>query len=1309
MSESGEVLVLTGASALSRFRKKAILDRVQSVDSNIIDVHAAYRYFIHLDSPFEEHHCSILRQLLDVADSKDGAQDDRLLVVPRIGTISPWSTKATNIIHRCGLTQVKRVERGIAWCFKRGSSEKSQDGLNVAVLLYDAMTESVLHESSGLARLFQPASPKPLQCVDVMQGGCQALEQANSEFGFALSDDEIDYLVDQFQKLGRNPTDVELMMFAQVNSEHCRHKIFNADWIIDCDAKSHSLFGMIRETHKQHPAGTLVAYNDNAAVIEGVGRGRFFANATTREYQTCEEPVHIVAKVETHNHPTAISPFPGAATGSGGEIRDEGATGRGAKPKAGITGFSVSNLRIPGALQPWEDSEAKPERIASPLQIMLEGPVGGASFNNEFGRPSIGGYFRTFEQYVDGDGVRGYHKPIMVAGGLGNIRESHIGKNNIPPGAAIVVLGGPAMLIGLGGGAASSMATGASSEYLDFASVQRSNPEMQRRAQEVIDRCWALGDANPILSIHDVGAGGLSNALPELVHDADSGAYFDLRAVLSDDPGMSPMQIWCNEAQERYVLAIAQDNLDAFKKICERERCLYSVVGTATEDQQLLLQDDNFANASNDEKLQQRYDAPIDLSMGLLFGKPPKMERDVQRKRVYPRKFDTSAIDVADAVERILHLPGVADKTFLITIGDRSVTGLVHRDPMVGPWQVPVADVAVTLAGYETFCGEAMAMGERSPLALVDAPASGRMAISEAITNIAAAQIDSIEQIKLSANWMVPAGYPGADAALYDTVEAIGLGFCPKLGVAIPVGKDSMSMQTRWQEGGEEKAVTAPLSLVITAFAPVADVRKTLTPQLKRLDEPTELLLIDLGEKKNRMGGSVLAQVYAQTGDETPDVDAAQLREFFKTIQSLNRDNCLLAYHDRSDGGLFVTVCEMAFAGRAGISVCLDKLGNDVVTSLFSEELGVVIQIRCDERDQVMRQFDGAGLGDLVTVLGSVDGEDRVAFTHNEKEVYANSRATLHRMWSETTWRMQSLRDNPECAQQQYDAISDTNNPGLHARLTFDPAEDVAAPLIGIGVKPRVAILREQGVNGHIEMAHAFHRAGFSAIDVTMSDIQASEAKLEDFNGLVACGGFSFGDVLGAGQGWAKSILFNNLLRDQFATFFDRNDGFALGVCNGCQMLAALREIIPGTKHWPKFVRNQSAQFEGRLVMMSIPENRSLFFDGMTESRFPVVVAHGEGLAEFSNEDDISVLVQDKLVTMQFVDNYGKTTQIYPYNPNGSPQGIAGLTNDDGRVTIMMPHPERVCRSATNSWHPAEWGDDGPWLRMFRNARVWVN
>ncbi len=1309
MTGNGEVLVLIGTSAISRFRKKAILDRVQAVDATIVDVDAAYRYFAHLDSKLDARERSILNQLLDVACDESSARHGGLLVVPRIGTISPWSTKATDIVHRCGLSQVIRAERGVLWTFEHSSDSASKDWTLLESLLHDPMTESVLPESFDLARLFQPAPPEPLQCVDVMQGGREALVQANAEFGFALSDDELDYLVDQFQKLERNPTDVELMMFAQVNSEHCRHKIFNADWIIDGDAKAHSLFGMIRETHRQHPNGTLVAYNDNAAVIEGSGNGRFFAHPGTREYQNCEEPVHIVAKVETHNHPTAISPFPGAATGSGGEIRDEGATGRGAKPKAGVTGFSVSNLRIPGALHPWETEESKPARIASALQIMLEGPIGGASFNNEFGRPNIGGYFRTFEQHIEGDGVRGYHKPIMVAGGLGNIRASHIGKNNIPAGAAIIVLGGPAMLIGLGGGAASSMATGASSEQLDFASVQRSNPEMQRRAQEVIDTCWALGDANPILSIHDVGAGGLSNALPELVHDSDSGACFDLRAVLSDDPGMSPMQIWCNEAQERYVLAIARENLEAFRKICERERCLYAVVGTATQDQQLILRDQKFVNTSNDKTLQQRYDKPIDLSMELLFGKPPRMERQVEHKIIPRKKFDTSNVDLTDAVERVLRLPGVADKTFLITIGDRSVTGLVHRDPMVGPWQVPVADVAVTLAGYETLCGEAMAMGERPPLALINAPASGRMAIGEAITNIAAANIDSIEQIKLSANWMVPAGYPGEDAALYDTVEAVALGFCPQLGVAIPVGKDSMSMQTRWREGGKEQSVTTPLSLVITAFAPVTDVRKTLTPQLAFPDEPTELLLIDLGAKRNRMGGSALAQAYRQTGDEAPDIDAARLRAFFEVIQTLNNKSLLLAYHDRSDGGLFITLCEMAFAGRAGIDVRLDGLGDDAVSTLFNEELGAVVQIRCAQRDQVLGQLKEFGLGDLVSVLGAVNNEDSIVFTLNQTTIYASLRTELHRIWSETTWRMQSLRDNPECAQQQYDALLDTSDPGLHAELTFDPAYDVTAPYINTGVKPRIAVLREQGVNGQVEMAYAFHRAGFAAVDVTMSDIEPSAVTLNDFSGLVACGGFSFGDVLGAGQGWAKSILFNAGLRDQFAAFFDRADSFALGVCNGCQMMAALREIIPGTTHWPAFMRNQSEQFEGRLVMTKIPDNRSILFEGMAGSRFPVVVAHGEGLAEFSNAGDISALVQNKLVTMQYVDNYGTTTENYPYNPNGSPQGITGLTNHDGRVTIMMPHPERVCRTVSNSWHPDEWGEEGPWMRMFRNARVWVN
>ncbi len=1310
MTDSGEVLALHGANAMSGFRHKAVVERLKYVDRYIVDARASYRYFVHLQSALDTEQRSVLEQLLDCTAPLTGpSSSTELLIVPRVGTISPWSTKATDIIHRCGLTAVKRIEHGVCWQIDPTSGYEIDNWEIISALLHDPMTESVLYEVSRVTELFQPASPKPLVCVDVIQGGRQALERANSESGFALSNDEIDYLVAQFQKLNRNPTDVELMMFAQVNSEHCRHKIFNADWIIDGDTMPHSLFGMIRETHEKNPKGTLVAYEDNAAAIEGVGRGRFFSDPVTGEYHTHDEAVHFVAKVETHNHPTAISPFPGAATGSGGEIRDEGATGRGAKPKAGITGFSVSNLRIPAALQPWEEPECKPKRIASPLQIMLEGPVGGASFNNEFGRPNIGGYFRTFEQPIDGDGVRGYHKPIMVAGGLGNIRNAHIGKKNIPAGSSIVVLGGPAMLIGLGGGAASSMATGASSEQIDFASVQRSNPEMQRRAQEVIDRCWAMGKSNPILSIHDVGAGGLSNALPELVHSENGGACFNLRSVLSDDSGMSPMQIWCNEAQERYVLAIDREQLEEFEAICKRERCLYSVVGTATQDGHLLLQDDAFENITSDNDLQKRYDHPIDLGMELLFGKPPKMQRDVRRKQAELVHFDTSNIEIEDAVERVLRLPGVADKTFLITIGDRSVTGLVHRDPMVGPWQVPVADVAVTIAGYETFCGEAMAMGERPPLALINAPASGRMAIGEAITNIAAAPINSIEQIKLSANWMVAAGYPGEDAALYDTVKAITLEFCPRLGLSIPVGKDSMSMQTRWQEEGQEHIVTAPLSLVITAFAPVSDVRETLTPQLQIVGEPTELLLIDLGAKKNRVGASALAQVYGQIGDQAPDVDdATRLRVFFDAIQSLNREAYLLAYHDRSDGGLFITLCEMAFAGRVGASIRLDELGEDVVAALFNEELGAVIQIRRKDRDAVMAVLQRVGLGDMTIVLGQVSADDRLVFSRNGREVYKNSRTHLHRIWSETTWRMQSLRDNPECAQQQYDSILDADDPGLHAKLTFIPQDDVCAPFIASGVKPRAAILREQGVNGHVEMAHAFHRAGFTAVDVTMTDIQSGDVNLDDYKGIVACGGFSFGDVLGAGQGWAKSILFNPAMRDRFSAFFDHADTFALGVCNGCQMMAALREIIPGTAHWPKFTHNRSEQFEGRLVMIAIPENRSLFFNGMARSRFPVVVAHGEGLAKFDDEDAVSALIQNRQVIMQFVDNYGGATETYPYNPNGSPDGITGLTNADGRVAIMMPHPERVYRTATNSWHPADWGDDGPWLRMFKNARVWV-
>jgi phosphoribosylformylglycinamidine synthase len=1125
------------------------------------------------------------------------------------------------------------------------------------------------------------------------------------------------------------------MMFAQANSEHCRHKIFNADWVIDGEPRTKSLFSMIRNTHEQNPGGTVVAYADNSAVMEGARIARFYPGKDNA-YGYAEEQTHILMKVETHNHPTAISPFPGAATGVGGEIRDEGATGRGAKPRAGLSGFSVSNLGIPEFIQPWEAHPemepdhpyGKPARIASALQIMLEGPIGGAAFNNEFGRPNLAGYFRTFEERV-GSEMRGYHKPIMLAGGIGHIAQRHSFKEEFPAGALLIQLGGPGMLIGLGGGAASSMDTGKNAESLDFDSVQRGNPEMERRAQEVIDNCWQMerrGEPNPILSIHDVGAGGLSNALPELLHGSGRGGCLDLRAIPSEEPGMSPMQIWSNEAQERYVLAIRPDSLELFLAICERERCPFAVVGTAAAQEQLVVTDSLFGNR------------PVDMDLSVLLGKPPKMTRDVTHIKKQLKPFDTTGVNLREAAYRVLRLPAVADKTFLISIGDRSVGGMTARDQMVGPWQVPVADVAVTLMGYRTYLGEAFAVGERTPVALVDSAASARMAVGEAVTNIAAALIENIGEIKLSANWMAAAGHPGEDAALFDAVHAVGMELCPRLGISIPVGKDSMSMKTVWasdtaqEDQGEEKEVIAPLSLIVSAFARVADVRKTLTPQLRIDHGETELILIDLGEGRNRLGGSALAQVYKQVGDDAPDLEslegADKLKGFFSAIQRLNRENRIAAYHDRSDGGLFAVLCEMAFAGHAGISInldqlCFDALATDIdgserepealggrfmeriLSVLFNEELGAVIQIKAGDRRDVLAVLSEEGLRDLSFVIGNVNDGDEIRFLRNNKAIFSEKRVDLHRAWSDTTYRMQKLRDNPECAQQEYDRILDVRDPGLYAQLSFDVEHDIAAPYIQAGTRPRIAILREQGVNGHVEMAAAFDRAGFAATDVHMSDIIAGRISLKDYKGFAACGGFSYGDVLGAGEGWAGSILYNARARDAFEAFFAQNDTFALGVCNGCQMMSNLREIIPGTSLWPKFVRNKSEQFEARFVMVEVPQSPSLFFDGMGGSRMPIAVAHGEGCAEFADEGGVSVI--SSLVAMRFVDNRGEPTDVYPLNPSGSPQGIAGVTTTDGRFTILMPHPERGVRAVQNSWHPG-WAEDAPWLRMFRNARKWM-
>ncbi|MEN8205773.1 MAG: phosphoribosylformylglycinamidine synthase [Pseudomonadota bacterium] len=1297
------MLHLRGCPALSDFRVQKLREQIATHVPSLTAIQAEYLHVAELNEALNGEQRSVLERLLSYGPARPGdvPAGISLIAVPRPGTISPWSSKATDIVHNCGLEQVRRVERGIVYTLSVAGETvlSGEQRRRVLPLIHDRMTEAVLFDVNDTDILFRHAVPAPYEVVDVLAGGREALVTANGDLGLALSDDEIDYLVENFIALERNPVDIELMMFAQANSEHCRHKIFNAGWMIDGVEQDSSLFEMIRASYRASPERILSAYSDNAAVAEGFQVERFFADTDTHCYTPHAEAAHLVVKVETHNHPTAISPFPGAATGSGGEIRDEGATGRGAKPKAGLCGFSVSNLRIPGYEQPWETDHGKPARIVSALDIMIDGPLGAAAFNNEFGRPNLCGYFRTFEERVPAgaaDEVRGYHKPIMLAGGCGLIRTEHVHKNEIPAGTPIVVLGGPAMLIGLGGGAASSMSSGASAEDLDFASVQRGNPEMERRVQEVIDACWAQGEANPIVSIHDVGAGGLSNAVPELVNDSGRGGRFELRTIPNDDPGMSPMQVWCNESQERYVLAIDRAHLTDFESLCQRERCPYAVLGEATAQQQLVLGDSHFDNT------------PIDLPMSLLLGKPPRMVRDVQQLSTTYTEFSTATLDIREAAYRVLHLPSVADKTFLITIGDRSVTGMVTRDQMVGPWQVPVADVAVTASDYDGYTGEALAMGERTPVALLHGPASGRMAVGEALTNIAASRIDEIGDIVLSANWMAPAGHPGEDAKLYATVRAVGEQLCPALGIAIPVGKDSMSMKSVWNEQGEDRAVTAPLSLIISAFAAVRDVRHTLTPQLRTDKGETDLILIDLGLGSNRLGGSALAQVYKQLGSIPPDLDEpALLKAFFTVIQSLNKAGQLLAYHDRSDGGLFACVCEMCFAGHSGVSIQLDA--PDAAAALFAEELGAVIQVRSTDTDAVLAKLKESGLEDAAQVIGSVTTDDRVVFAAGGEEVLSESRLDLQRAWSETTFRMQALRDNPVCAQQEYDGLLDTNDPGIRPVPGFDIDEDVAAPLIATGERPRMAILREQGVNGQVEMAAAFHRAGFEAIDVHMSDLLSGRQTLDGFKGLVACGGFSYGDVLGAGQGWAKSVLFHGKLRDMFTAFFARQDSFSLGVCNGCQMLSTLKELIPGADHWPRFVRNQSEQFEARFSQLQILESPALFFAGMQGSVLPIAVAHGEGRAEFPDDGAAVDVLNSGLVAARYVDGFGAVASSYPQNPNGSPLGITGLTTTDGRVTIMMPHPERVFRAVTNSWYPDEWGVDGPWMRMFRNARVWVD
>ena len=1347
------MLILPGSNALSAFRSQRLLTQLQAVLPAITAVQARHLHFIDAAAPLSSDDTSRLQGLLTYgepaqAELADGGAVEEFVVIPRFGTISPWASKATDIVHNCGMAHIKRVERGVAYRIHLkagflGSSigagkMSAEQAEAVAALLHDRMTDSVLRHADEAAGLFRTLEAKPLEAIDVLGAGKQALEKANTDLGLAMSEDEVDYLHDAFTKAKRNPTDVELMMFAQANSEHCRHKIFNADWTIDGETKDKSLFKMIKNTHEKQPKGTIVAYSDNSSIMEGAVVSRFFPQGAGQEYAATTELTHTLMKVETHNHPTAISPFPGASTGAGGEIRDEGATGRGAKPKAGLCGFTVSNLMIPGAVQAWENAASvtapyaardtskaygKPDRIASPLQIMIDGPLGGAAFSNEFGRPVLGGYFRTYEQNVGAqtagtpDTVYGYHKPIMIAGGIGNISGQHTHKNDIPVGSLLIQLGGPGMRIGMGGSAASSMATGTNTADLDFDSVQRGNPEMERRAQEVINGCWQLGPNNPIISIHDVGAGGLSNAFPEITNDAKRGALFDLRKIPLEESGMAPKEIWSNESQERYVLAIAPNDLPAFKAMCDRERCPFAVVGTATEERQLKLIDDEMGNS------------PVDMPMDVLLGKPPKMQRDVHHvQNDYPA-IDLTGISLEEAAKRVLLLPTVGDKSFLITIGDRTVGGMSVRDQMVGPWQVPVADCAVTAMSYEGYLGEAMAMGERTPLAVINAPASGRMAVGETVTNLAAAPIRSIEDIKLSANWMAACGQPGQDAALYDTVQAVGMELCPALGISIPVGKDSLSMRTTWKDEDQSKAVMSPVSLIVSGFAPVYDVRKSLTPQIRTDAGDTVMILIDLGRGKNRMGASALAQVMGQLGNEAPDVDSAEdLKAFFTAIQQLNQDGKLLAYHDRSDGGLYGTLTEMAFAGRAGLSINLDILTLDVghgadqgdaknwasqigerrneqtLKALFNEELGAVVQVRADEKSLVMDVLRSFNLGACSHIIGKPNDRGVIEFTRDAKLIYSQPRFELHRLWSETSWRVSRMRENPATADAEYDRLLDLTDPGISPKLTFDPSENVAAPFLATGARPRVAILREQGVNSHIETAWVMHQAGFAAVDVHMSDLIAGRVKLGDFQGIIAVGGFSYGDVLGAGEGWAKSILFNPAMAEQFARFFGRSDTFGLGVCNGCQMMSNLKSIIPGAHAWPKFTTNKSEKFEARFSMVEVLDSPSIFFQGMAGTQTAIAIAHGEGYADFTQTGNIG----EAIAALRFIDNKGAATEAYPYNPNGSPQGLTSVTTADGRFTVMMPHAERVFRSVQQSWHPESWGEDSPWMRMFRNARKFI-
>ncbi len=1295
------LLTWVGGAALSGFRLARLHGEVQALHPRISALAAHHVHFLVFDAPPGDRALAMLRALFEPVSEPAGMVTQQALwVIPRSGTISPWSSKAADIVGLCGVDGLRRVERGVCYRLAVDEPLEAAQIALIAPLLHDRMTQSLLTRPVVRADIDVGHVAARLRHVPLGEDGSTALRAADRELGLALSDEEIDYLVAHYRQLGRDPTDAELMMFAQANSEHCRHKIFNADWVIDGVPQPNSLFAKIRSTHAASPDGVLSAYRDNAAVIAGSTTGHLVVDPGSGRYVMAQTPLHTLMKVETHNHPTAISPFPGAATGSGGEIRDEGATGRGGRPKAGLTGFSVSHLQLPGWRQPWERSLGRPARIASALQIMLEGPIGAASFNNEFGRPNIAGYFRTFEVPV-GDGVvRGYHKPIMVAGGLGNVSGDDVDKADVPAGALLVVLGGPAMLIGLGGGAASSVGSGASSESLDYASVQRGNPEMQRRAQQVIDAARALSITaerpNPLLIIHDVGAGGLSNAIPELVDHSKRGAKLDLRAIPSAEPGLSPLEIWCNEAQERYVVAIAPADLAWFGDMCARERCPWAVLGALDDTGCLVVEDPLYGQR------------PVDMPLDMLLGKPPRTVRRLTRRQ-RPRPADLTAdIDIAAACEAVLRMPVVADKSFLIHIGDRTVGGLVARDQLVGPWQVPVSDVAVTALGFDTFRGEAMAMGERAPVALLDAPASGRLAVAEALTNIAAADIGALSDVRLSANWMAACGHPGEDEALHDTVDAVAA-LCRELRIAIPVGKDSLSMQTRWQDAGEERTVVAPLSLVVSAFAPVGDIRRTLTPMLSR-DLDTRLLLIDLGAGRNALGGSVLAQAFAVEAGPPADLDdGARLAAFFALVRVLRAEGLLLAYHDRGDGGLWATLCEMAFAGRVGLDIAVDGgTDHEVLAALFSEAPGAVVQVAAAQVARVMHLAEEYGLAEWTRVVAQVTGDDAVRVEARGRTVYEGSRTGLHRHWSELSFRMRTLRDNPEVAQEAWDALLDADDPGLRPLLTFDLNERPAARRSAHGIRPRLAILREQGVNSQMEMAAAFATAGFDVIDVHMSDLHAGRQRLDGFAGLAVCGGFSFGDVLGAGGGWAKSILHHARLREEFAAFFARGNTFTLGVCNGCQMLSRLAPLIPGADHWPRFATNRSEQFEAHLSLVEVLPSPSILLDGMAGSRLLIATSHGEGRAVFDSPATQADCLSGRRVALRYVDNHGRPALRYPANPNGSPEGIAGLCSADGRVTILMPHPERVVRSVQHAWSPPGWGDDGPWRRLFDNARVFA-